>query len=127
MGFFICVAAEKLPTLKVVQAHMGETMPYIIERMDEQIANKMKGAYKLPKLPGQYWRQNVWCSTSGSFSKSVFTMLTTQMPMEHIVFGSDYPYEELSTATAFVNSLPISQQQRGMIYAANAAQAFGIK
>ncbi|MDL2280043.1 amidohydrolase family protein [Desulfovibrio sp. OttesenSCG-928-G11] len=116
---------EKLPTLKVIQAHMGETLPMLVERMDEQIMSKCP-AYKLPKLPGDYWRSNVWCSVSGSFSKSVFALLRSQKSMDKILFGSDYPYENYQGCTAFVNSLDISEKERAMIYSQNAASAFGI-
>lgn len=116
---------EKLPTLKVIQAHMGETLPMVIERMDEQIAAKTPG-YKLPKLPGEYWRANVWCSVSGGFSKHVFQLLRSQMPLDHIVFGSDYPYENYTDCTAFVNSLDLTPEERAMIYSGNAAKFFNI-
>lgn len=116
---------EKLPTLKVIQAHMGETLPMLVERMDEQIIGKCPG-YKLPKLPGDYWRSNVWCSVSGSFSKSVFALLRSQKSMDKILFGSDYPYEDYKGCTAFVNALEISKEERAMIYSQNAATAFGI-
>ncbi|MDL2316302.1 amidohydrolase family protein [Desulfovibrio sp. OttesenSCG-928-A18] len=116
---------DKLPNIKIIQAHMGETLPMVVERMDEQIKGKCSG-YKLPKLPGDYWRSNVWCSVSGCFSKSVFALLRSQKSMDKILFGSDYPYENYQECTAFVNSLDITEQERAMIYSQNAASAFGI-
>ena len=116
---------EKLPTLKVIQAHMGETLPMIVERMDEQIKGKCPG-YTLPKLPGDYWRSNVWCSVSGCFSKSVFDLLRSQKPIDKILFGSDYPYEDYPACTAYVNSLELTEEERARIYSKNAAAAFRI-
>ncbi|MDL2207771.1 amidohydrolase family protein, partial [Desulfovibrio sp. OttesenSCG-928-M16] len=116
---------EKLPTLKVIQAHMGETLPMLVERMDEQIKGKCPG-YKLPKLPGDYWRSNVWCSVSGCFSKSVFALLQSQKPIDKILFGSDYPYENYPACTAYVNALELTEEERAKIYYKNAATAFRI-
>lgn len=118
---------DRFPNVKIIQGHMGETFPFLIERMDEQIATKSRKIYKLKKLPGEYWRENVWCSTSGCFSKDVFQMLRSQMPLDHILFGSDYPYEDYAACTKFVNELPLTDEERAGIYSVNAVKAFGIK
>lgn len=110
---------ERFPSLKVIQGHMGETMPFLVERLDHQIATKDKG-YKLPHLPGHYWRRNVWCSTSGCFSADAFQMLLSQTAPSRIVVGSDYPYEPASDCTEFLKSLPLSEADRALISNENA-------
>ncbi|MCD7896519.1 MAG: amidohydrolase family protein [Planctomycetaceae bacterium] len=116
---------ERYPTLKVMQGHMGETFPFLIERMDHQIATKGKG-YKLPLLPGDYWRRNVWCSTSGCYSADVFHMLLQQSNINRIVLGSDYPYERAADSTEFLAALPLEDRKRARIGCWNAVE-LGIK
>ncbi len=111
---------ERFPTLKVIQGHLGETFPFLIERMDHQIATKAK-KYALPMLPGEYWRRNVWCSTSGCFSPDAFAMLRSQTSLDKIVLGSDYPYENPGDSTKFLADLPLTDDERAKIAHGNAA------
>jgi Predicted metal-dependent hydrolase of the TIM-barrel fold len=105
---------ERFPTLKVMQGHLGEAFPLLVERMDHQIATKAI-FYKLPKLPGDYWRNNVWCSTSGCYSPDAFTMLRSQMSLDHVVLGSDYPYENPADSTKYLTELPLTENERANI------------
>ena len=41
---------------------------------------------------------------------------------DHILFGTDYPFESMSTATNFLRSAPISESDRGKIAHLNAEQ-----
>ena len=39
---------------------------------------------------------------------------------EHILFGTDYPFEDMATATAFLDTAPISEADRAPIAHHNA-------
>ncbi|MDL2279587.1 amidohydrolase family protein [Desulfovibrio sp. OttesenSCG-928-G11] len=115
---------EKFPNIKIVTGHMGEAIPYLIQRMDAQLATK--GGWSLPKLPGEYLRKNVMFSTSGSFSKEVFSCMKSLVGIDRIVFASDWAYEDLPACTEFIDSLGLSAEEAAMLYSGNAARELRI-
>lgn len=61
---------EKFPNPKVVVGHLGETLPFWINRIDymygKQIATGRYAHVKPPiKKPSEYLKENVWDTTSG--------------------------------------------------------------
>lgn len=117
---------EKYPGIKLVTGHMGEAMPFLVQRMDHQIQTKAKSIWHLPKLPGDYLRSNVLYSTSGCFSKEVFECLRAVMGIDRIVFASDWAYEDLPSCTDFVDSLNLSAEEFTKLYSGNAKRELGI-
>ena len=45
---------------------------------------------------------------------------------DHILFGSDYPFEDMATATAFLAGAPVSEADRAKISHANAERLLHI-
>jgi predicted TIM-barrel fold metal-dependent hydrolase len=42
--------------------------------------------------------------------------------MDHIMFGTDYPYEDMGEAFAFLNGLGLSGEEEAALYEGNAAR-----
>ncbi|HEX4250000.1 MAG TPA: amidohydrolase family protein [Pseudonocardia sp.] len=45
---------------------------------------------------------------------------------EHILFATDYPFEDMATATEFLGNAPISEADRARIAHRNAEELLGI-
>ncbi len=110
------------PGLQVVVGHMGETLPFMIERVDV-MAQSMTG---LKKPVGAYLRENVHYTFSGFNFTSVFLQLLLEVGVERIMFSADHPYQPMAQATAFLNALPVSPADRERIAHGNAETLFGV-
>lgn len=119
---------DRLPELKVVIGHSGEAFPFLIQRLDDAYMRaKWSGAAKNQKLPSEYFKSNIWMTTSGNFSVPAFKCAYDTFGIDRILFGSDYPMEDLSKSVAFIDNLPISVEGARKIYHGNAGKYFGIR
>jgi predicted TIM-barrel fold metal-dependent hydrolase len=61
-------------------------------------------------------------STSGNMSRAAFRCTMDVLGIENIVFGSDYPFEDIREMVRFVDELPITDEARDLVYGGNAAR-----
>ena len=119
---------DKLPGLKVVIGHSGEAFPFLIQRLDDASERtRWAGGTLNQKLPSDYFKTSIWMTTSGNFSLPAFQCAYDAFGIDHIMFGTDYPMEDMSKGVAFVDRLPISLEGARKLYYKNAAQYFDIQ
>lgn len=119
---------DKLPSLKVIIGHSGEALPFLIRRLDDADGRtRWAGKAKNQKAPSEYFKTNIWVTTSGNFSQPAFNCAYQAFGIEHIMFGTDYPMESMIESVDFVDHLPISFDDVNKLYHGNAAQYFGIR
>ena len=70
--------------------------------------------------PSAYLRENLYITTSGVCSAPPLLCALLALGADHILFGADYPFEDMATATAFLGTAPISEADRAKISHANA-------
>ncbi|MDD5680456.1 MAG: amidohydrolase family protein, partial [Candidatus Omnitrophica bacterium] len=58
---------DKFPKLTIILGHLGESIPYNLDRMNNRLSAFVK-AKKLKKSPADYVRENMVVTTSGDFS-----------------------------------------------------------
>lgn len=95
---------DKLPNLHVFIGHFGEFYPFVLKRMTAHFSRIPGNPSPLQTIE-YYLKHNICVTTSGVFDPAVYEMTKTKLGIDHIVFGSDYPYEEPKDAVAFVKSL----------------------
>jgi predicted TIM-barrel fold metal-dependent hydrolase len=110
------------PGLQIVVGHMGETLPFMIERVDV-MAQSVTG---LKKPISAYLRENVHYTFSGFNFTPVFLQLLLEVGVERIMFSADHPYQPMAAATAFLDTLPVSPADREAIAHGNAEALFGV-
>jgi 6-methylsalicylate decarboxylase len=81
----------RTPDVKYLFAHAGGTIPYVASRfaiVDEMgvIGGAEERGSVLDTLPRLYW------DTASAFSDPVLHLLRSVTGLEHVVFGSNYPY-----------------------------------
>ncbi|MGI6334370.1 MAG: amidohydrolase family protein [Saccharofermentanales bacterium] len=113
---------DELPTLKVILGHLGEAIPFLLDRIDNRMNFLPNPALKNQQKPSYYFHNNIMVSTSGNMSPAAFRCTQDVLGIQNIVFGSDYPFESLPDMVNFVDSLPISDEERAMVYSGNAAR-----
>jgi predicted TIM-barrel fold metal-dependent hydrolase len=110
------------PELQIVVGHMGETLPFMLQRVDV-MAPAMT---KLKKPISAYLRENVHYTFSGFNFLPTFLELLLQVGVDRIMFSADHPYQSMAEARAFLDRAPVSDGDRRRIAHGNAEHLFGI-
>ena len=110
------------PNLQIVVGHMGETLPFMLQRVDV-MAPAMT---KLKKPISAYLRENVHYTFSGFNFLPTFLDLLLQVGVNRIMFSTDHPYQPMAEGRAFLDRLPVSDADRERIAHGNAERLFGI-
>jgi uncharacterized protein len=113
---------EAHPGLQIVIGHMGETLPFMIERVDA-MPPSVTG---LKKPISAYLRENVHYTFSGFNFLPTFLQLLLEVGVDRIMFSADHPYRSMTEARAFLDSLPVSPSDREAIAHGNAERLFGV-
>ncbi|KAK4631637.1 Decarboxylase orsB [Fulvia fulva] len=92
---------DRCPTLKIVIGHMGEMIPYMLERTIHTARNWGTFQRNLRTV----WNENVWVTTSGLFTLPPLECLLKTTPVEHVMFSLDYPFSGTETGRQFVEEI----------------------
>ena len=112
---------DDFPAAKLLLGHMGEGLPYVLWRLDSRWGfHDHKGIELALGNPSEYLRRNLYITTSGVCSAPPLLCALLALGADHILFGTDYPFEEIATATAFLDAAPISEADRVKIAHGNA-------
>ena len=111
---------DKYPKLQIVIGHLGESLPFMINRVD----NMSPELTKLNHPVSYYLRNNVHYTFSGFNFAPTFADLLAQVGVDRIMFSADYPYASMSEARAFLDTLPVSQAEKEQIAHGNAEKLF---
>ncbi len=63
-------------------------------------------------MPSEYLRHNLYITTSGVCSPAPLLCALLALGADHILFGTDYPFESIATAVTFLANAPISERPR---------------
>lgn len=117
---------EKYPQLKVVIGHLGETLPFIIKRIDFVYVRTPEALPSIKRKPSEYFLTNFYVDTAGNFHEPSLQCARETLGSDKIVFGSDYPLEKLGPGVEFVERSSLSEEDKDMIYCKNAAKLLGL-
>ena len=106
---------DKYPKLKIIVGHLGEGMPFLVDRVDEAVNRGPKQvAFK------EIFCNNFWITTSGHFSTPALTCTLMEMGIERVLFSVDYPYVENAPGTKWMEGVPLSREDKEKILNGNA-------
>ena len=124
---------DRHPNLTVVLGHMGEGIPYWFWRIDNMYqkfnelgAGPAIGIRPLKRLPSEYFKTNIYMTTSGMNSHENLKFGIDLVGSERIMFAIDFPYESTQQSVEFLESAPISEGERENIAYRNAERVFNI-
>jgi len=107
---------DRFPKLQVIVGHMGEGLPFMIERLD----NMPPSMTKLARPISAYLREQVHYTFSGFNFPATFLDLLLEIGADRIMFSADHPYASMQEARAFLDRLPVSGADRARIAHGNA-------
>ena len=111
-------ALDRHPGLKLVIGHMGEALPFMLDRIDETTAATAKTLLK--RSVRKTLTDQVWITTSGFFTTIPFMAALMAFGVDRLMFSVDYPFASNARARAFLDSLPVSPADREKIAHGNA-------
>jgi 2,3-dihydroxybenzoate decarboxylase len=102
---------DEFPRAKLLLGHMGEGLPYALWRLDSRWGFHHHHGIELSReRPSEYLRENLYITTSGVCSPAPLLCALLALGADHILFGSDYPFEDMATATAFLAQAPMRKR-----------------
>jgi uncharacterized protein len=110
-------AFDRFPELQFIVGHMGEALPFMLQRIDSALTTKLT---KLNKPVSSYLRENIHYTFSSLNYISSFLNLLLEVGVDRIMFSVDYPYCNMDLAASFLEQLPISPAERERIAHGNA-------
>ena len=115
---------DKLPNLKFISGHWGETIPAFLERMDSILDQGITG---LDKKVSEYYKEHVYLTPSGILSSDQLLYLTKVMGADHIMYAVDYPYVKPEHISTFLTDSGLTNEQVELIAHGNAERLLHLK
>ena len=110
------------PDLQIVLGHLGEGIPFFLERIDESLSR----AGNAPIRFADVFRRNFHVTTSGFFSDAALRCCIEQMGIERILFAVDWPYVANADGVEWVTNVDLSEEDRRAILSGNATRLIGL-
>jgi 2,3-dihydroxybenzoate decarboxylase len=108
---------DRHPNLKVILGHFGETLPFLLWRIDSAL--KRPGG-KQVDFRGIFCK-NFYVTTSGFFSTPALLCTMMEMGIDHILFAVDWPFVlDNKPAVEWLTNAPISPEDKAKIFSGNA-------
>lgn len=119
---------DRFPKLKICIGHMGEAVHFWLWRIDFMNARaQTAGAPKLRLKPSEYFKRNFVITTSGQESHLALDFSIKALGAENVMWAIDYPYQPTAPAVKFMDSAPLSDADKALVYYRNAERVFHIK
>jgi predicted TIM-barrel fold metal-dependent hydrolase len=109
---------DAYPDLNIVLGHLGETLPFLLWRIDEALARPGQKTIRFREV----FTHGFYVTTSGFFSSPALACCIDELGAERILFAVDYPYMENAAGAAWLRQTPVSEADRARIAGANAAR-----
>ncbi len=107
---------DAYPDLKIILGHMGEGLPFLVDRIDEAL-----------KRPGgkdirfkEVFCRNFYVTTSGHFSTPALLCTLLEMGIDHVMFSVDWPFVENGPGTKWLETLALSPDDKEKLANGNA-------
>ena len=115
---------DKFPNLKIILGHLGESLPFLLTRLDHISINLLPK--RLKHNPSHYIKNNILVSTSGMHFYPALLCTILSLGIDNILFGTDYPMENTKMAVESMKKASISESDKMKIYHQNAERILSI-
>ncbi|OAP59421.1 hypothetical protein AYL99_06719 [Fonsecaea erecta] len=118
---------DRLPKLKIIVGHMGEMLPFMLERI-MQLSPRWGPRARAFKT---VWDENIWITTSGDWSVNPMACILRNTRIDHVLYSVDYPFARNEDGLTFMRDLEksglVSPEQLEMIAYGNAEALLRVK
>ena len=110
----------RFPKVKIVLGHMGETLPFLLWRLDSRREFDLGDKLAPDALPSAIIKRNIAITTSGVCDAGALLAAIQALGDDNVMFSVDYPYEDPQVAADFIESAPIGEDVRAKVCYGNA-------
>jgi predicted TIM-barrel fold metal-dependent hydrolase len=92
---------DRYPKLKIIIGHMGEMLPFQLDRIvptSELWGKRERGLREV-------WKSNIWVTTSGMFSLPPLACLLQSTTIDRVLYSVDYPFAAHEKGTEFIDKI----------------------
>jgi predicted TIM-barrel fold metal-dependent hydrolase len=120
---------DKYPGAKIILGHLGETLPFIIKRIDFAYKHGWHSMDlpKLRKLPSEYLFTNFYFGTAGNFHQPSLKCAYDTFGPDRLLFASDCPYENIEDSVTYIKQSTIPTEDQQKIFYINARKIFNLR
>jgi predicted TIM-barrel fold metal-dependent hydrolase len=93
---------DRFPKLKIVIGHMGEMLPFQLDRIltgEKRIFPGLKRGLR------EVWDENLWITTSGMVGLGPFSCLLRTTKIDRILYSVDYPFSSNEQGMKFLEEV----------------------
>jgi predicted TIM-barrel fold metal-dependent hydrolase len=113
---------DRHPALRMIVGHCGEMLPFLLARIDAMLRVDSMAA-----RPSDYFRRNIWVTTSGLFSIPPVMCTVQVLGVDRVLFSVDYPFGSNAAGRALLDTLPLSPDDVAKIAGGNAERVLGLQ
>ena len=113
---------DAYPRLKIILGHLGETLPFLVWRVDHALARP--GAKTLSFR--EAFCGHFYITTSGNFSNPALLCCVMEMGIDRILFAVDWPFVANKPAVQWMETVPLRDEDKAKILSGNAKRLFGM-
>lgn len=106
---------EAYPRLKIVLGHLGETLPFLMYRVDTALTRPGHKQVSFRDI----FSGNFYITTSGNFSTPALMCCVMEMGVDHILFAIDYPFVANPPGVAWMEQVPLCAEDKAKILSGN--------
>lgn len=120
---------DQLPQLRIVIGHMGEGIPFFLDRIDTHYAaggGRGRGSKPLSRPPSEIFLDHFTITTSGMNWGPALRLALETLGPERVMFAADYPFENAPAAVARIDALGLDPTTLASVYHRNAERVFGL-
>ncbi len=107
---------ERHPNLKIILGHLGETLPFLVWRIDQALARPGQKSLSFRDI----FCKNFYITTSGNFSNPALVCCVMEMGVDHILFAVDWPFVMNPPAVDWMHDVPLCEEDKAKILSGNA-------
>lgn len=118
---------DRRPRLKIVVGHMGETLPFLLQRIEA--LSRRWGTFERDFRT--VYDENIWITTSGVWSLDPMRCILANTKLERILYSVDYPFATNEAGLKWIHELQesglVDEEQLKAIAYENAEKLLGVK
>ena len=107
---------EKHTKLKFILGHLGEGLPFLLWRINNGLARPGQKPVQFRDV----FSRHFYITTSGFFSDPALLLCVQEMGIDRILFAVDYPFEANAPGPAWLQTVPLCDEDKAKIASGNA-------
>ena len=109
---------DAYPDTKIILGHLGEGLPFLLWRIDHALSRPGNKPLSFRDV----FSEHFYITTSGNFSDPALLCSIQELGVDRILFSVDWPFVANDPATAWMESLHLSNEDKDKILNGNAKQ-----